>query len=213
MSSWFAERLGHFPKEIGEQFLEGTRVGATPVARGVALPHFRTEGIEHALLAIVRAPRGLKIDVPHPLHPGSHDSQLVQAVFFLISPEDNPALHLRLLAQIAGLVENEGFAKLWQRTSNEQDIKELLLRDENCLSLVLQTEGPTAQLVGRSLAQITLPDGSLVALLRRGDEMMVPRSNTVLQEHDRMTIIGEPAAIHQLQRDYLIGQNEIRVDE
>ncbi len=213
VSGWFAERLGHFPKEIGEQFLEGTRIGATPVARGVALPHFRTEGIDHALLAIVRAPRGLKIDVPHPLNPGTHDSQLVHAVFFLISPEDNPALHLRLLAQIAGLVENEGFAELWQRTSNEQDIKELLLRDENCLSLVLQDEGPTAQLIGRSLAQIKLPEGSLVALLRRGDEMMVPRSNTLLQEHDRMTIIGEPAAIHQLQRDYLGDKHEIPTDE
>lgn len=202
VSGWFAEQLGHFPKEIGEQFLEGTRVGATPVAKGVALPHFRTEGIEHSLLAIVRAPRGLKIEVPHPLNPESHDSQLVQAVFFLISPEENPALHLRVLAQIAGLVEREGFAELWQRADNEQEIKELLLHDENCMSLVLHGHGSTAQLIGRSLEQIKLPEGSLVALLRRGDEMMVPRSNTILQKNDRMTIIGEPEAIHQLQRDY-----------
>lgn len=204
VSHWFAERLGHFPTEIGEQFLEGTRVGATPVARGVALPHFRTEGIDHAFLAIVRAPRGLKIEVPHPLHPGTQDSQLVQAVFFLVSPEENPALHLRLLAQIAGLVEQDGFAELWQRTSNEQEIKELLLRDENCMSLVLLGHGPTAQLIGRSLSQISLPEGSLIALLRRNEEMMVPRSNTLLLENDRMTIIGEPEAIHQLRRDYAV---------
>ncbi|WP_020677003.1 amino acid permease [Geopsychrobacter electrodiphilus] len=203
VSEWFADRIGHSPTEIGEQFLEGTRVGATPVARGVALPHFRTEGIEYAHLAIVRAPRGLKIDVPHPLQPGAHTSQLVQAVFFLISPEDNPALHLRLLAQIAGLVENEGFAEIWQRTSNEQEIKELLLRDENCLSMILDSAGLTARLIGRTLDQINLPQGSLVALLRRGNDMMVPRSNTLLLENDRMTIIGEPEAIHQLRREYL----------
>ncbi len=206
VSGWFAERLGHFPREIGEQFLEGTRVGATPVTRGIALPHFRTEDIERSFLAIVRAPRGLKIDVPHPLNPESHDSQLVQAVFFLVSPDANPALHLRLLAQIAGLVEHEDFAELWQRADNEQEIKELLLRDENCLSLVLMGEGPTAQLIGRSLDQIRLPEGSLVALLRRGDEMMVPRSNTLLMENDRMTLIGEVDAIRQLQRDYLSDQ-------
>lgn len=209
VGGWFAERLGHFPAEICEQFLEGTRTGATPVARGVALPHFRADNIDRSYLAIVRAPRGLKIEVAHPLQPGSHDSQLVQAVFFLVSPENNPALHLRLLAQIAGLVEREGFAELWQQASNEQEIKELVLRDENCLSLVLRQDGPTAQLIGRTLAQIRLPEGSLVALLRRGDEMMVPRSNTQLLEHDRMTIIGEPEAVRQLQRDYLAEPAEV----
>jgi mannitol/fructose-specific phosphotransferase system IIA component (Ntr-type) len=202
VSVWFAAQIGHSPEVIAEQFLEGTRMGATPVARGVALPHFRTEGIEHTLLAIVRAPRGVKIDVPHPLQPKSFDSQLVQAVFFLVSPEDNPALHLRVLAQIAGLVEHQGFAEIWQRTSNEHDIKELLLRNENCLSLDLTGAGPTAQLIGRNLAQINLPAGSLVALLRRGNEMMVPRANTRLQENDRVTIIGEIEAIRQLRRDY-----------
>lgn len=213
VSGWFAERLGHFPTEIGEQFLEGTRMGATPVARGIALPHFRTEGIEHSCLAIVRAPRGLKIEVPHPLHPESQERHLVQAVFFLVSPEGNPALHLRLLAQIAGLVEREGFAELWQRASNEQEIKELILRDETFLALTLLPEGPTAQLIGRTLAQIRLPEGSLVALLRRGEEMMVPRSNTLLQGQDRMTIIGEPEAIRQLQRDYVTPLAERLPDE
>jgi mannitol/fructose-specific phosphotransferase system IIA component (Ntr-type) len=202
VSVWFAAQIGHSPEVIAEKFLEGTPMGATPVARGVALPHFRTEGIEQTLLAIVRAPRGVKIDVPHPLQPKSFDSQLVQAVFFLVSPEDNPALHLRVLAQIAGLVEHQGFAEIWQRTSNEHDIKELLLRNENCLSLDLTGAGPTAQLIGRNLAQINLPAGSLVALLRRGNEMMVPRANTRLQENDRVTIIGEIEAIRQLRRDY-----------
>ena len=213
VSGWFAERLGHFPTEIGEQFLEGTRIGATPVARGVALPHFRTEGIDRSYLAIVRAQRGLKIEVPHPLHPDSQDSQLVQAVFFLVSPEENPALHLRLLAQIAGLVEQDGFAELWQRAANEQEIKELILRDESCLSLTLEETGPTSQLIGRTLAEIRLPEGSLVALLRRGEEMMVPRSNTLLLENDRMTIIGEPEAIRQLQRDYQSETTAKQTDE
>ena len=44
----FAERLELADTEIAERFMQGTRLGETPVSQGVALPHFRTVAIDHA---------------------------------------------------------------------------------------------------------------------------------------------------------------------
>ncbi|MDH3592877.1 MAG: hypothetical protein OER88_13415, partial [Planctomycetota bacterium] len=55
------------------------------------------------------------------------------------------------------------------------------------------------------LRDVTFPDGSLVAMLRRGDDVIVPRGRTVLEENDRLTIIGEPDAIEETYSRYFGG--------
>jgi len=38
----------------------------------------------------------------------------------------------------------------------------------------------------------------LIALVRRGPEVVIPRGATVLERGDRLTIIGEPAGLDEL---------------
>ena len=40
-----------------------------------------------------------------------------------------------------------------------------------------------------------MPEGTLIALVSRELEVIVPRGATVLEEGDRLTIIGEPAGL------------------
>ena len=47
-----------------------------------------------------------------------------------------------------------------------------------------------------------MPKGSLVALIRRDGAVLIPRGDTVLREGDRLTIIGDPAAILELEERY-----------
>ena len=47
-----------------------------------------------------------------------------------------------------------------------------------------------------------MPEGSLVALIRRRGETLVPRGRTVLHEWDRLTIIGEPLGLKELAERY-----------
>ena len=76
------------------------------------------------------------------------------------------------------------------------------MRDERFLSLNIRKDKPTSTLIGRSLGQIKMPEGSLVALIRRKGETIVPRGNTVLREEDRLTIIGDAFGIKQLNDQY-----------
>ena len=70
------------------------------------------------------------------------------------------------------------------------------------LSIQIRKEKPSSILIGHSLGEIKMPEGSLVALIRRKGETIVPRGNTVLMEGDRLTIIGDTYGISQLKDKY-----------
>ena len=201
-----APLVGMDSKEIARQFLEGTRVGATPVAHGVALPHLRVAHIARPYLVVARSRRGLAIEVENPggrevVHEGLH------AVFFLVSPVSDPALHLRLLAQLAGCVEQDGFTESWLKARSHQALREVLLRDERYLSLLIDSGSRAGDLAGMKIREIDFPAGSLVALVRRGNRTLVPTGDLALELGDRLTIIGESIGISELKTTYFKPSN------
>ncbi len=201
-SAHLAEECSTSAKNLAEGFLRGTVVGMTPVSRGVALPHLRLPGLDSARMVLVRASQGIEMDVEVE-GGGDHDEGPITAVFFLVSPEGNPGQHLRMLAQIAGRVDQDDFAQAWNSARDDQELKEALLRDERVLALSL-VEGSEAakRMGGRPLRDLDLPEGTLVALVRRDTEILVPRGSTVLKHGDRLTIIGEPEGLEKIRDSY-----------
>ena len=200
-SELLADRLPATREELAEGFLEGTRIGATPVSKGVSLPHLRLFGIDHPQMVLVRSREGIFIDVTD-VHGEHSPHDRIHAIFFLVSPEEDPKMHLRVLAHIAERVDDEDFMESWLASSNQQALKEVVLREERFLSLHLSTDGKTADLIGKSLLELAMPEGALVAMIRRRSRTLVPRGNTVLEQGDRLTIIGLPADVHALQKKY-----------
>jgi mannitol/fructose-specific phosphotransferase system IIA component (Ntr-type) len=183
-------------------FLEGTLVGATPVSNHAALPHLRLPKIKHAEMVIVRSHYGIKVDVHDNLHRNHSPDEKINAFFFLISPDDNPGQHLRILAQVASHVDDKSFIKKWRHAHNEQDLKELLLRDDRYIRLTLRPGTPTHILVGKKISELKLPEGCLITLIHRMGEIIVPKGNIELLENDRLTIIGYPDGIQELYQIY-----------
>ena len=81
-------------------------------------------------------------------------------------------------------------------------MKEALLHDESFLSIELQKDSATADLINKRLYEIRIPSGCLIALIRRGGRMLVPKGQTVLEEGDRLTILGDPQAIKEFRKLY-----------
>ena len=204
VSNLLSEVIHFKPEEISAQIMEGTRIGATPVTHGVALPHFRTQGLNEAIMVLVRSIPGVNIKVYNPLTQQEENTEIVNAIFFLISPEENPSQHLRILAQIAGRVDDEDFMQEWYEAKNEQELKEALLHNERFLSLMLNKDNKTYQLVGKALKEISLPKDSLVALINRDGNMIIPKGDTILDLNDRLTIIGNPKSINEIRKSFLI---------
>ncbi|MDE0792065.1 MAG: amino acid permease [SAR324 cluster bacterium] len=196
-----ASSLGIPAKDLEQGFLEGSRIGATPISHGAALPHIRLPEIERAEMVIVRAKETCFVEAPD--FSGKISLQgPIHAFFFLVSPNENPGQHLRILAQIAGRVDDDNFLKDWLAATDEQELKEILLRDERFLSLRIRGNSPSSVLIGHSLGEIRMPEGSLVALIRRKGETIIPRGQTVLEEGDRLTIIGDAHGIKKLNNEY-----------
>ncbi len=57
--------------------------------------------------------------------------------------------------------------------------------------------------INKELKYIKFPDGCLVALLQRGGEIIVPRGNTKILEGDRITVIGDPKGMKDLNKLYV----------
>jgi len=201
-SRWISNFVEKSSAEIEKLFLEGTRMGATPVTHGIALPHIRLDGLEQAEMVIVRGQNGVHIKFKNPLTDFSDDEEDVQAVFFLVSPEKDPTQHLRILAQIAGRVEEDTFDEEWKSAKDEQEIREVLVHEDRLLSIIVQANSPSESLMNNLLKDVRFPEGCLVAMLRREGKTIVPTGNTIIKEGDRLTIIGEPKGMTELKKLY-----------
>jgi basic amino acid/polyamine antiporter, APA family len=192
---------------IKKSFLDGTLVGATPVSNNAALPHMRLPNITHSEMIIVRSRQGVKVEIDASISPLHSPNEKIYAFFFLISPEENPGQHLRILAQIASHVDDKNFAKRWLDAVNEQEQKELLLRDDRFVRIHLHKNSKAAVLINLPINKIQLPEGCLIALIHRAGKIIVPKGEIILSENDHLTIIGYPEGILELYDKYDLIQN------
>jgi APA family basic amino acid/polyamine antiporter len=171
------------------------------VSHGAALPHMRSGLLDRSHVLVARVLEGVRFEDEEdegrrrPVEP-------VRAVFFLVSPEADPGLHLRILAQIAGRVDQDSFMPEWMGAHSDEELKEALFRDERMLVLRLGAERPSAEMIGLRLRELSLPDGTLIAMIRRAGELVIPRGDTPLEDGDRLTVIGRPEGINALRHRY-----------
>jgi amino acid transporter/mannitol/fructose-specific phosphotransferase system IIA component (Ntr-type) len=202
VAEWLAQRIDLPPEELRSRFAKGAQLGATPVTGGVALPHLRVECDIEPAMVLVRAGEGAHIRVRAGFESSAEEDREVHAIFFLVSSVKDPAGHLRILAEIAGRVDHDDFLKAWNQAADEQELKEVLIRDERFHPLEIEPGSKSAELIGQALRDVHWPAGSLVALVRRGSTVLIPSGTTVLQAHDRLTIIGDPAAVLEIEKRY-----------
>ncbi|MFC1530704.1 amino acid permease [Gemmatimonadota bacterium] len=192
-----AERLPVSADRLATGFLHGVKTGATPVLRSAALPHLRLAEIDSQAMVIMRSREGMQVAAADQFTDRTHGEQ-VHALFFLVSPWPSPGNHLRTLAEIVARVAQEEFLDEWLSASDKQGLKKVILRVERFLSLGLQRTAASSVLIDRPLSEVDLPEGSLIALIHRGLAILVPRGDTVLQEGDRLSIVGDPEAIREI---------------
>jgi Trk K+ transport system NAD-binding subunit len=86
-----------------------------------------------------------------------------------------PSLHRGSL--LALMARNESLFELLTSTTDEHDLRELLLSNPD--------------LVGKRLSEIQLPGNLLVLAIRRDEEMIVPHGGTRLVKGDRLSVLGD----------------------
>jgi len=202
-----AEGSGISTKTLKHGFLEGAPYSAVSVTHGAALPYCRLDGLEEPEMVMVHCQSGISVDL-HDEVEELDASKSVYALFFLVSPKDDEGQHLRTLATLANRIDEEGFLTEWRAAEDEQEVKESLLHHERYLTLHLLSATNTEKFIGRSVSELNLPAGVLVALIRRDGQITVPSGDSRLHEGDRVTIIGNPAGIDRLYELLREGERE-----
>ena len=128
-----AGRLQMDADVIAQEFIMGSRTGMVPVEQGAALPHFRVLDLQTHQLVVVRAPAGVSIHLGDDHSSGERDVS-AQALFFLVSPDEHPGRHLRILAKLASLIERPDFLPAllhsddtgeWRRLLRGESVRDL----------------------------------------------------------------------------------------
>lgn len=193
-SDKLAKRLDLDRQELFELFCNVNRSGAIPIGRGVALNHLRIEHEIHPEMVLVRIPEGITLDPDHfetLSYHGENAESKIQAVIFLVSSQLHAGQHLRTIAHIAEMVDSGHFMDRWLSAKDERELREVMLRDERFLNVVLNKEDGSSELIGKKISGIDLPGESLVTIIRRDGEIIIPHGNTILQEGDELSIIGQ----------------------
>jgi len=105
-----------------ERLREREQLGSTGVGSGVAIPHCKMKHLDEVLIAIGTSHRGVDF--------GGEDQQPVRLLFLIVSPEGNPAAHLRSLSAISKWVKNRANVDEILEMDDPQAIYQLLRREE-----------------------------------------------------------------------------------
>jgi mannitol/fructose-specific phosphotransferase system IIA component (Ntr-type) len=102
---WITERLrdaGHLDDcdDACRRLLDREKILSTAIHPGVAVPHARCQGASGVALSVVKLARGMDF--------GAADGAPVRLIFALIGPPEATAEHVRVLGQVAKLIQAPG---------------------------------------------------------------------------------------------------------
>lgn len=93
-----APRVGIDADRITQALIERERLGATSVGGGFAIPHCKIDGLRSIWVSAARFDRDVDF--------AGGDAAGVRFLFVVLSPTDQPAVHLQVLSQIARLLKH-----------------------------------------------------------------------------------------------------------
>ncbi|MBL8728634.1 MAG: PTS sugar transporter subunit IIA [Planctomycetes bacterium] len=117
-----AQALGVFgakvQKGLHKRMLDREAMGSTGLGNGVAVPHVKSEGVDRVVLVLARSRKGIEW---HAI-----DGRPVHILFLLVSPADEPELHLQCLRWIATLARNADFRRFLLDAKDQGAMRDLL---------------------------------------------------------------------------------------
>lgn len=200
VSNQFSTEM-HVKSEILQQeFLSISAIEPALIIPEVSVLYAKHEGIDHPSLHVVLAKKGIL----KPIDKGGISSEdYIKVFFFLVNPTKESRQQLRMLSRLVDIVERENFMQNMLGFTSNRRIKEYLLHNERFITIQLLPGSLQSNMISQPLRDIRFPGDVLVALIERDGDTFTPHGNTILQEFDVLTIIGEPQSIDQLFNKYM----------
>jgi len=110
-------------EDLVDHLLEREKLGATVVGHEAAIPHCKLPSLKQVVVAFARTQE------PVPFGPEPKDR--ARFFFFVLSPPDEPAAHLQVLAEIARLLRDRDVEAGLAKVKTPQELLVLLAKRDN----------------------------------------------------------------------------------
>jgi len=107
-------------EEVERGLSEREALGSTAIGGGFAIPHCKLRGLSGIVVTLAR----FRSPVPF----GSPEADGVRFVFVVLSPPDQPALHLQALSQIARTLKSETIRLRLLKVEEPAEVVEIVKR-------------------------------------------------------------------------------------
>jgi len=111
------------PAAVGRAVLDREASHTTALGNGVALPHATVSGLDRAYVLVAVAPAGVAFGP-------DADENRERLFFMLLSPIDEAATHIKLLARIVRLVRRPDFVDALLEAGSAADIIDEIERED-----------------------------------------------------------------------------------
>jgi nitrogen PTS system EIIA component len=109
--------------ELIRVLLERESMGSTGIGDGVAIPHGKLHGISEVIVAFGRSHRGVDYQ--------SLDDKPAFLFFLLVTPEDSPGEHLKMLARISRILKNPVLREKLRTVPDGRELHQLILEEDS----------------------------------------------------------------------------------
>ncbi|BFP42546.1 amino acid permease [Flavobacteriaceae bacterium GF1] len=188
---------------LKEEFLRTTPIDPALVIPEVSLLYAKKPDIPHPVLHMVLCKDGIEKPFEEK---GVSNTENIKIFFFLVNDANDPKQQLRMLASLLNIVERDHFTKDIFSLRSSKEVIEFLLHDKRFISFALSKNDPTNSLIDKKLMEVSLPPDVLVIFVDRENTSFAPKGNTVLREHDVVTIVGEPKSINTLYDRFILSR-------
>ena len=108
------ERVDEYIKAV----IKRENRGSTGFGNGVAVPHLKKASVDKVVVAIANVVDGVDFN--------ALDGNPVYSVFLLLSPDDQPELHLEAMEAVFGSLSQETFRRFLRQATSVDDVLQLL---------------------------------------------------------------------------------------
>ncbi|MDD5611335.1 MAG: PTS sugar transporter subunit IIA, partial [Candidatus Omnitrophica bacterium] len=107
-------------KQILASLLKRETLGSTGIGEGIAIPHARIAELKEAVLFVGLSRHGINFS--------SVDGKPVYLVVFFLTPLLESELHLKILAKVAGLLDNKVLLRQLMRCKTSDELFQVIVR-------------------------------------------------------------------------------------
>ena len=110
------------PKKVLDSVLERESTRTTGIGNGLAIPHGKSGGTDHLVMAIGKPAT--------PIDFKSIDNRPVTIIWMLISPPDQSGVHIKALAAVSRLMTSDKFRFAINQAETAEDLYEIIRKQE-----------------------------------------------------------------------------------